>query len=193
MTLVLDSILEEAASQVEQALLPQPFVDHHQHPGSSNQPIPHTSTSLQWTMHILCILVGSLLGRSLPRAIPAALEPRSWSELYRTDSLERLGFNPDAADKHYCCIVSWCITCVNSQKNCQMASLPKVMHRFTNVKQSLFTQEIRRASKENESDRSCNTRKINMTFHVFYLNGVSLLAHHLHPSHLLGVQSRCSR
>ena len=26
-------------------------------------------------------------------------------------------------------------------KNCQMASLPKVMHRFTNVKQSLFTQE----------------------------------------------------
>lgn len=76
-TLVLDSILEEAASQVEQALLPQPFVDHHQHPGGSNQPIPHTSTSLQWTMHILCILVGSLLGRSLPRAIPAALESRS--------------------------------------------------------------------------------------------------------------------
>ena len=76
-TLVLDSILEEAASQVEQALLPQPYVDHHQQPGSSNQPMPHTSTSLQWTMHILCILVGSLLGRSLPRAIPAALEPRS--------------------------------------------------------------------------------------------------------------------
>ena len=72
-TVVLDSLLEEAASQVEQALLPSTFADVQQ-AGLVNPPVPQTSTSLQWTMHILCILVGSLLGRSLPRAMPAALE-----------------------------------------------------------------------------------------------------------------------
>ncbi len=74
LTLVLDSLLEEAASQVEQALLPSPHADY-QHTGTMNQALPPPGTSLQWTMHILCILIGSLLGRNLPRAIPAALNP----------------------------------------------------------------------------------------------------------------------
>ena len=74
LTLVLDSLLEEAASQVEQALLPSPHADY-QHTGTMNQALPQPGTSLQWTMHILCILIGSLLGRNLPRAIPAALNP----------------------------------------------------------------------------------------------------------------------
>ena len=74
LTLVLDSLLEEAASQVEQVLLPSPHAEY-QHAVTMNQPMPQVGSSLQWTMHILCILVGSLLGRNLPRAIPTALNP----------------------------------------------------------------------------------------------------------------------
>ena len=61
---IIDSILDEAASQVEQALLPVPGLPAHPEP-------VHMTYQLQtwpsFAMHVLCLLIGSLLGRTLPQ------------------------------------------------------------------------------------------------------------------------------
>ena len=73
---VLDSILEEAAEQVEQALLPPPgvFIGDRTTDARSPQTTQH-STSLQLMLHLVCLIVGSLLGRVITNAPTAARNP----------------------------------------------------------------------------------------------------------------------
>ena len=74
---VLDSILEEAVEQVEQALLPPPSVFNTD--GTANtktSPAGQHSTSLQLMLHVVCLIVGSFLGRMISNApVPARNSP----------------------------------------------------------------------------------------------------------------------
>ena len=71
-TTLVDSILEETVAQVEEALLPAPE-DEHRAPARSPGPVQQTSTLTHFVLNIICMLIGSWLGRANPRAAQAVL------------------------------------------------------------------------------------------------------------------------